>query len=415
MELLEDPCRRPWRITGGYFTVTQPSRRTLPHLRRALAIAWVVVLAPGYLAFGAEPNPIRTINLRNWGYTGRVIGVVESSSGRLVAAGSMAFIDEGLLAFVVLKQNKDAGTPPPRERIYALVVGAEKGDLRASRDLGVITSDKNWLFTNNANQVVIAVEERLYVFSTDLEVIRERRFASQPWRMTMSPDGGVLFVEFSASSRPTKTYELLDAATLETLQSWEDSGEKRYLHSGRHLVVMKDLWGKDPGFAVRTSDGEWRDFVLPAVLGSSKKECAQVWWPGFVSSHVLVVPACEDRLFWLDIESGSWSETAFGKNHRKYDWPITSSRNGTHFAVSIVWMRPIWIPGEGHGRFEWTESVQVYNISDRRPVYFTKLKVSWLFGASFAGPLALSPQAKSLAIFNHETDKIEIHRLPPLQ
>lgn len=307
---------------------------------------------------------------------------------------SAEFLDDSTIAVVYTSDGPQSGGINLHLTTIDLsgAQGRQLGSVALGPQVGFPT-----LAAAGERQLFVAWKQEATLYDVNLGVVRRVTIPSGLARVLPGGEAVVLWPDEPAAPVRRIDMRSMSITDVQTAQGSFDS------MSGAFAARRDYSASGEAVLSVRAHGGPWRPVALPA--GQEGWCCG----PIFVSPKLLIDGDRHGRLFWIDAESATWTETSMGADHRGLKF-ITSTPDGRRFAAVRISWRWIWIPFEGSGRFEWRDGAQVYDIATRKPIFTKDFDVSWWMNRSFGGAVAIAPSGNRLLVYDKTI--LEIYDLP---
>lgn len=364
-------------------TMRRPSRGVLSALSSILAL--ISCLAGCLKAQIDSQKPLR-IDLRT------VNGAIAFSRSL-----GVVFLDDSTIAVIYTSDAVDSGSL--NSHLATIDLSTSSLRQRALVALGRVEGDLT-LIANGDHNLFVMLKQQATLFDADLRILK-RQALPRPGLARVFPDRNAIVVLPHDRSEAVRR---IDTRSLEVsdLQAEAESPTEVSDGFSARRTYRAD---SEPSLLVRARGEKWKPVALP--VGQGNWCCG----PVFVSTRVLVDGDQHGRLYWVDARTARSVETSMGEDHRSLKF-IEPTPDGRRFAAVRIHWRWIWVPGEGSGRHEWRDGIQVYDVATRKPIFTKDLDVSWWLSRSFGGSVAISPSGNRLLVYDKTT--IDIYALPPM-
>jgi hypothetical protein len=258
-----------------------------------------------------------------------------------------------------------------------------------------------------SNQWLVASGEAVTLYSPSFEKIRELQQAKPRalYRGLTSPSGRTFLIR-TTDSHGAWSDQLLDAATFEVRDSWNDNqfANASYWYSDRSIVAFTL---KPAEWLLRTVGKGWAP--LPSQENSTQPDRRHFY--GFLNDDLLVGRSGKE--ISVGPAGGLPLFTLAAPEAQLFFSQLIPSQ-GDRFATILDRMRGLRSEPLDMYPFPAADRVLVYSIPDQRPIFSAKVKgPSPWYPKPIWNSVALSPDGELLGIVSN--DGIRVYALPPRQ
>lgn len=335
-----------------------------------------------------EMAQVRTVDLHALGYTEPQTPY--DKAGRWLDSG-IAFTDDDTVATWFLAQETTTRTVLRKRsrtsyatRMHAVFLRASTGRVRAQQEWPTPSYPTPALLPTSSGRFLIRAGELMTLYSPDLKPIRELTLPRDPgseWLgVQASVTGKQIFLYQISDRRKQRRLEILDADTLELLDSWTDE-EIGSFAVGDNQVVQKKSSMSSPKeqILIRDLGKPWR-----SLYRSDENAC--LGRLAFVTKATILVPVCGGMALMSTEGSVLWREQfRDGEFHVR----TRSSQGGDRLAVAAI-VEKVGFDNPRVTRLR----VAVYDVTTHAVVFNLELKPVPRQNFDFA----LSPTGSTLAV-----------------
>jgi len=347
-------------------------------------------------------SPSWVMDLKTLGYPGHPTENFSKTFG--VPPTTLAFADpEHLVATFI---SSDPGTPSEQAgrpdsfklRLHAVVFDARTGKVGTTSDWSTLGA-RDGVVTAHNGRVMIAAGDRLTLYSTTLEALKERDTAPNreanrgPSEAFTSPTGRFVLLEYLRGNESKYTW--MDSDNLEPVHSFSD-GFFALAISDKEIIGWRQITLREKEFVIRKPDEPGR--VIPLSKYGSNKVI-------FVNQDTFVIEAGYSPMPLVQTD-GTLIETIGPHTHCFFS-RVTPSADGHRFAFTGSSIRNLFEILSPHEQWEYVRRVFVYDISVHASIFDLKVRHS---ARNQEFHLALSPNGSMLAFV--DGDKLKVYQLP---
>ena len=317
---------------------------------------------------------------------------------------TLAFADPGHLVATFI--SSDPGTPSEHEgrpesfklRLHAVVFDSRTGKVGTKRDWST-PNPNDGVVTAHNGQIVIRAGDRLALYGTTLEALKERDTAPNHvtneglFKVFPSSTGRFVLLEFLRGSESKYTW--MDSDNLEPVHSFSDKFFPLAI-SDKEIIGWRQITPRQKEFVIRKPDGPER------VISLSKYRSDDVT---FVNQDAFVIDTGYSPMPLVRTD-GTLIETIGPHTHDFYS-RVTPSADGRRFAFTSSSIRNMWEILSPHEQWEYVKRVLIYDIAAHSFICDLKIKHS---ARNQEFHLALSPNGSMLAFLDGET--LKFYQLP---
>ena len=302
--------------------------------------------------------------------------------------------------------SSDPGTPSEHEgrpesfklRLHAVVFDSRTGKVGTKRDWST-PNPNDGVVTAHNGQIVIRAGDRLALYGTTLEALKERDTAPNHvtneglFKVFTSSTGRFVLLEFLRGSESKYTW--MDSDNLEPVHSFSDKFFPLAI-SDKEIIGWRQITPRQKEFVIRKPDGPER------VISLSKYRSDDVT---FVNQDAFVIDTGYSPMPLVRTD-GTLIETIGPHTHDFYS-RVTPSADGRRFAFTSSSIRNMWEILSPHEQWEYVKRVLIYDIAAHSFICDLKIKHS---ARNQEFHLALSPNGSMLAFLDGET--LKFYQLP---
>ena len=357
-----------------------------------------------------EP-PLWSVGPRQVGYSGSLT----DDSYFLIGGGrvKIQFLDNQRLALAWLRPDGIVKTPSAKATtsvpslLHIAILDSKTGRVVSHHEMSCTSRGVNLAYTASG-QWLVANDQTVTLYSTLFEQVRNLQpVITQSSHTFVSPSGRTL-LSSSSLSQGGWSHQLLDSATLQVVDSWDDTPSFHANLTYSDRFILAEL-SKPERLFIREIGGNWGPFLSDGK--EYRRPGSRTY--GLLSDETLVILHRDEVIVKTLQGQELFSKTTPEGGLFFSGWSSSAtSTGGERFALLIDRIRGLRNEPLDMYPFPANDRVVVYSVTKRGPIFSVRVKgPSPWYPRDVWNRIALSPDGLLLGIVSNQG--VRVYLLPP--